>query len=156
MICQTLKFSVIVLTSAPTGPPPQPVHHEKPKLITSKTPSKSASREAPAPRCNASRIIDRTIQALRKENLLVRERKRARSEVLLICESPRLFKTGNGLRSTRTQRARGITLGQLQNGPRNPGRDLRHQSRVAVPSRGALAATCRLFARQRSPCLVSL
>jgi hypothetical protein len=33
---------------------------------------------------------------------------------------------------------------------------LRHQSRVAVPTRGALAATCRLFARQRSPCSVSL
>jgi hypothetical protein len=33
---------------------------------------------------------------------------------------------------------------------------LRHQSRIAVPSRGAVAVTCRLFARQRSPCLVFL
>ena len=156
MICQALIFSVILLTSAPTGPPLQPIQYERSKFITSQTSPQRDSTKASAARCYASRIIDRAIQALRKENLLVREGKRARSEVLLICELPRLFQTGNGLHSARIQRARGIPLGQLQNGPRSLGRDLRHQSRVAVPTRGALAATCRLFARQRSPCLVSL
>jgi hypothetical protein len=156
MICQTLIFSVILLTSAPTGPPLQPIRYERSKFITSQTSSKRAFTKASTARCNASRFIDRTIQALRKKNLLVRDGKRPRSEVLLVRESPRLFQTGNGLRSTRVQRAGGATLGQLQNGPRNPGRDLRHQSRIAVPTRGAVAATCRLFARQRSPCLVSL
>ena len=156
MICQTVIFSVILLTSAPTGPPPQPIQHEKSKFITAQTSPKRAFTKTSAARCNASRIIDRTIQTLRKTNLLVRKGKRSRSEVLLICESPRCFQTGNGLRSTRIQRARGTTFGQLQNGPRNLGRNLRHQSRIAVPSRGAVAVTCRLFARQRSPCLVFL
>jgi hypothetical protein len=154
MICQTVIFSVLLLTSAPTGPPPQPKQHEESKFITAQTSPKRASTKTPAARCNASRIVDRAIQALRETNLLVREGKRARSEVLPVCESARCFQTRDGLRSTRIQRARGTTFGKLQNGPRNLRRDLRHQSRVAVQTRGAVAFTCRLFARQRSPCLV--
>lgn len=154
MICRILLCVLKLLTSAPTGPPTQPLQHEKSKLRISHTSPTRAVTQTPTARCSSSRIIDRTIQALRETDLLVREGKRSRSEVLFICESPRLFQTGNGLRSTRVQRARGITLGQLQNGPRNSGRYLRHQSRVAIPARGAVAAPCRPLARQRSPCLV--
>ncbi len=155
MICKTLLFLLILLTSAPTGPPPHPHPHEKSELQTSKTPTPRPSAQSSAARFSTSRIVDRTIQALRQANLSVRKREGSRPEVLLVCKPPWLFQTEDGLRSTRIQTRRGIVFSQLQVDARNSGRDLLHQSRVTITKRGVVATPCRrLFARQRSPCLV--
>lgn len=152
MICQILLFLMNLLTSAPTGPPAPPVHHEKPQLCISQTASPGTPQPPAFPCENSSRLINRTLQALRKTKLLVCNRKRSRSEVLPVGQSPWVFQTANGLRSTRIQGTGGSTLGQLQIGARNFGRHLRNQSRVTIPARGAVAAECRrLFPRQRSP-----
>lgn len=157
MICQTLLFLLNVLTSAPPGPPPHPYHHEKAKLNTPQTASPGTSAPPASPRRNNSRIPNRTIQTLRQANLLVCNRKRSWSEVLPVCESPRLFQTGNGLRSAGVQGTGGLTLVELQSGARHLRRDLQHQSRIIIPTRGVVVTACRrLFARQRSPCLVFL
>ena len=156
MICQTILFPVILLTSALTGPPPQPPQHEKSKLSISQTSPTRAFAQAATARCSSARIVNRTIQALRKTNLLVRKGRRSRSEILLICELPRLFQTGNGLRSARIQGAGRTSLVQLQIGPRNFGRHLQYQSRVVIPTRGAVVIPCPPWAHQRSPCLVFL
>ena len=157
MICQPVSFLLINPTSAPPGPLLDPPRHEEAKLHISQTPPSGTPAQPPAARRSSSRITNRTVQALWQTNLSLCNREGSRSEVLSVRESPRLFQTGNGLRSTRVQGAGGFTLGQLQIGARYLGRDLRHQSRAAIPTRGAVVTQChRLFARQRSPCLVFL
>ena len=157
MICQILLFALNYLTSAPPGPPPQPLHHEKPKFCISQTTAPTTPEPPAISHRNSSRLVDRTLQALRKTKLFVCNGTRTRSEVLPVRQSSRLFQTGNGLHSTGVQgTGRGAPL-KLQISSRNVGRHLRNQSRAAVQTRGAVAASChRLFARQRSPCLVSL
>lgn len=156
MICRILLFSLILLTSAPAGLPPHPGHYEKAKLGISKTAPPESSTPVSSVRRNPPRFVDRKIQALRQENLLVRNRKRTWTEVLLVCEPPRIFQTGYGLHPTRVQGTGRFAYFKLQIRARNVGRNLRHQSRVIVPSRGVIISSCRLFARQRSPCLVFL
>lgn len=157
MICRPVSFLVALLTSAPTGPLSTPPAHGKSKLRIPQTPASRPPSQTATAGCTTPRLINRTIQALRQENLLVCERKRSWPEVLLVCQSPGRIQTGNGLRSTRVQRTCGAALGKLQIDARNFGRNLRHQSRTIIPTRGVLAAPCRrLFARQRSPCSVFL
>ena len=157
MICQPLLFRSRNLTSAPTGPLPHPLDHENAKLYTPQTTPSGTSAQPSSARRSNSRITDRTIQTLRETNMLVCNRKRSWPEILPVCESPRLVQTGNGLRSTRVQRTGGLTLVELQSGARHFGRNLQHQSRIIIPTRGVVVTACRrLFARQRSPCLVFL
>jgi hypothetical protein len=157
MIWQILLFVLRLLTSAPAGPPPHQHTHERTKFCIPQTASPGPFTQPAATRHSTSRIADRAIQTLWQTNLLVCHRKGPRSEVLFVCESPRRFQTRNGLCSTRIQRTGGAAPIQLQIGARNSGRRLQHQSRIVIPTRGVLAAQClRLFARQRSPCLVFL
>jgi hypothetical protein len=157
MICQILLFVLKLLTSAPPGPLPHPPPYEKSKLSITQTPPARPLVQTSTSRRSTARIANRKIQTLRQADLLVRDRKRSRSKVLFVGESPRIFQTGNGLRSAGIQGTSAIALDQLQTGARNSGRCLQHKSRAAIPSRRALVAPCRrLFARQRSPCLAFL
>lgn len=157
MISPILLFLSNLLTSAPTGPPLHPHHHEKRKLFISKTAPPATSTQLARPCRHTSRIVTRKIQTLWQENLLVRYRKGPRTKVLSFRQQARLFQTRDGLCSTGVQRRSGTNVVRLQIGARNSGRNLQHQSRVIVPTRGVLAVPCRRpFARQRSPCSVFL
>lgn len=157
MIRQNLLFFAVLLTSAPTGPPPHPTGNGTAHFyIPQKTPPRASTQSA-TPRRSTSRITNRTIQTLRQTNLLVRARQRSWTEILLVRQPSRLIQTGNGLRSNRIQGARRVVSFELQIDSRHLGRDLQHQPGVVVSTGRILVERClHLFAHQRFPCLAFL
>jgi hypothetical protein len=79
----------------------------------------------------------RALQALRQARMQMRRWPRSRSQVLSLCEPPRL-KATNGLRTARLLRTNGRAPCQLSPSPRDLGRDLRDQPRTAAAPRGTL------------------
>lgn len=106
---------------------------------TQATPQTIAAQVA-ASGLGPSRIVDRTLQALRQSELQVRRRSRTWPQVLPLRELSGPVAT-NGLRSPGRVRAGQRALGQLHPDSRDLGRDIRDQSRTAAPARIALRGT---------------
>jgi hypothetical protein len=81
-------------------------------------------------------FADREVQALRPPRMSLRRGTRPRTEALSLGQHLRRA-AADGLCAER-QRRGGTRFGrQLQQGPRDPERDLRHQHRASAPPRGA-------------------
>jgi hypothetical protein len=151
MIYQILLFFLLLLTSAPAGPLAPPLSIETSYVCISPKRASGASPQTATARRGASWIIDRTVQTLWQTNLFLRPGKGSRPKVLFVRQSTRSSQTGNGLRSTSIQGARGAASSKLQGSARNPGRHLQHQSRTTIPKGRTVNTKCRRFPHQRSP-----
>lgn len=100
----------------------------------SPTPATAANATA---RSSASWFPHRALQAVRQTGLQMRSRPRPRPQVLPLRQSLRAT-PANGLHPPGLSPPDHRISGQLSATPSDFGRDLRHQSRVVIPSRGTL------------------
>lgn len=103
-----------------------------------------------APRSSFAGLSHRALQALRQAGMQVRSWSRSWPQVLPLGQS--LWPaTANGLPPPGLSKPGQRVSRQLPPSPRDLGRDLRHQSRTAMPPRGALSPsheTCSGLARR--------
>ena len=100
------------------------------------TPQRSGTPAA-AVEIDPARIADRAVQAMRQAGMQMRRGARTWPQVLPVGEFSGTT-AADGLCAEGNVSAGGRVCRQLSPGPRRSGRDLRHQSRVAAPARGAL------------------
>ena len=93
--------------------------------------------QAAAPRCHPSRFSHRTLQALWQAWLQMRQGTRTWSQVLLVCELPKITAANRLCSAEPSCRDQEIPR-QLSTRSRNLRADLRDQPRAAAPPRGAL------------------
>lgn len=103
------------------------------------TPTQAVVASTSSTRCCATRLVDRTLQALWEAELPVRQWSGARAEVLLVGQSQR-GSSGDGLRSPGQSATSGAIPRQLPRYPRHSRPAERDQSRVAAPTRTLLGA----------------
>ena len=107
----------------------------------------------------SARLAHRALQAMRQAGMQVRPRPRSWPQILPLGQS--LWPaTANGLHPPGLSKPGQRVSRQLPPSPRDLGRDLRHQSRTAMPPRGALSpshetcsglARCSLRSQTRRP-----
>jgi hypothetical protein len=100
-----------------------------------------------SPSGDPTRLPYRALQALRQAGVQVRRWRRSRSQVLSVCEPPRLTST-NGLRTAGLLCTNGRAPCQLSSSPRDLRRNQRDQPRTATTPRGTLRN-----GRERNPFL---
>lgn len=107
------------------------------------------------PRSSFAGLPHRTLQAMRQVGMQVRPRPRSWPQVLPLGQS--LWPaTANGLHPSGRSKPGQRVSRQLPSSPRDLGRGLRHQSRTAMPPRGALShphepCSCLALRSLRSP-----
>lgn len=98
----------------------------------------TATAPPATPRSSFAGLPNRALQALRQAGMQVRSRSRSWPQVLPLGQS--LWPaTANGLPPPGLSKPGQRVSCQLPPSPRDLGRDLRHQSRTAMPPRGALS-----------------
>ena len=101
------------------------------------TPPTASAPAAPA-RSSVARLSHRALQTLRQAGMQMRPRSRSWPQVLPLGQS--LWPaTANGLHPPGLSKPGQRVSRQLPSSPRDLGRGLRHQSRTAMPPRGALS-----------------
>ena len=113
-------------------------------------PARSSRATSSTTVCNPARFADRALQALWQTRLQMRPGAGSWAQVLPLDQSARC-QARDGLRPSRCPRNRHSVFGKLSLGPRDPGSDLRDQSRV-VTSQGDLVEETRVPSKRRNLC----
>jgi hypothetical protein len=116
----------------------------------SSEPARSSRSTSSATICNPARFAYRALQALWQTGLQMRSGAGPWAQVLPLDQSARC-QARNGLRPSRRATNRCSVFGKLSRGPRDPGSDLRDQSRV-VTSQGDLVEETRVPSKHRNLC----
>lgn len=103
---------------------------------TAETPQRPGASAPPA-QIDSARLPHRAIQTMWQAGMQMRRRRRTWPQVLSVGELSRSAAT-NGLRTAGKLRTNSGVYRQLSPESRDSGDDLRGQSRIAAPSRGAL------------------
>ena len=111
-------------------------------------PARSSRATSSTTVCNPARFADRALQALWQTGLQMRPGAGPWAQVLPLDQSARC-QARDGLRPPRCARNRHSVFGKLSLGPRDPGSDLRDQSRV-VTSQGDLVELTRVPSKRRN------